>query len=582
MHDEPGTVQRRKPSRLVALAVIVLSCAPALARAAFDPPITTTDVTSAVSYRHQLTEADTYLDAEDFAAAAAIYAGLCPTFPQNGLLWRNRAVCDYQLQVYGAAADEYQRAVELGVPFPAILLYNAACCQALAGQPDLALVTLERALAAGFEDRPLLLEDTDLASLHDLPRWPEVAGLLPDDEIDRVVGWRTDLDFWVKEVKRLHPAPFAVVHEAEFMARVDRLRQRIPVLDDEQIVAEFVKLATLLGDGHSGIRPLPKARVGLRRLPLQLYAFADGLFVIDADSTHAELLGAEILAIGSRQVADMWPELSTIVPRDNSMRILQQGPFLLTLTAVLRDLGALGETEAVPLHIRDAGGVERVVTVESCPLGRANFELIPSRLPGAPTPPLYLAHADEVLWMGTLDGGHVLYVEFNVVRDAPNESIAAFAVRLKERITAHPEIDTIVMDVRHNGGGNSFLYPPLVKALVFFQGLRGDARLYVLIGRQTFSACQNFVTDLDTWTDAIFAGEPSGSRPNMIGESTYCVLPYSGLRAGISSRYHQESYPGDDRPWIAPSLPIMLDSQDYFANRDPVLDAVLADLNSGR
>lgn len=257
------------------------------------------------------------------------------------------------------------------------------------------------------------------------------------------------------------------------------------------------------------------------------------------------------------------------------MRILQQGPFLLTLPAVLRELGAIDDASKVPLRVRDESGEERTVEVAPMPLGRVNFELIPSKLPDAGKPPLYLAHADDVLWMDTLNAGHVLYVLFNVVRDGPNESIAAFAERMKQRLSEDQGIDAVVVDVRNNGGGNSFLYPPLVKALVYFEQLRDNAQLYVIMGRQTFSACQNFVTDLDTWTNAVFVGEPSGSRPNAIGESTFSVLPYSGLRAGISSRYHQESYPGDDREWIAPEVPLALKSADYFANRDPILGAVL-------
>ena len=82
------------------------------------------------------------------------------------------------------------------------------------------------------------------------------------------------------------------------------------------------------------------------------------------------------------------------------MRILQQGPFLLTLPAVLRELGAIDDTQSVALHIRDKNGKERTVEVTPMPLGRVNFELIPSKLPDAGEPPLYLAHADDVLMDG--------------------------------------------------------------------------------------------------------------------------------------------------------------------------------------
>jgi hypothetical protein len=81
---------------------------------------------------------------------------------------------------------------------------------------------------------------------------------------------------------------------------------------------------------------------------------------------------------------------------------------------------------------------------------------------------------------------------------------------------------------------------------------------------------------VEWWTRAVFLGEPTGSSPNAIGEHTVVPLPYSGLMLSISSRYHQQSYPGDERAWIAPDVPVAMTSADYFAGRDPVLEAARA------
>jgi hypothetical protein len=96
----------------------------------------------------------------------------------------------------------------------------------------------------------------------------------------------------------------------------------------------------------------------------------------------------------------------------------------------------------------------------------------------------------------------------------------------------------------------------------------------VITGRLTFSAAQVFINELDRYTSAVFAGEPSGSKPNFIGESAQTKLPYSGLVMTISTRYHQTD-DQDHRTWIAPKIPVALSSEDYFANRDPVMDTVL-------
>ena len=84
------------------------------------------------------------------------------------------------------------------------------------------------------------------------------------------------------------------------------------------------------------------------------------------------------------------------------------------------------------------------------------------------------------------------------------------------------------------------------------------------------------------WTYPTFVGEPTGSRPNFAGETTPVHMPFSGLRASISSRYWQDSHATDSRIWIAPDIPVELDSQAYFGNRDPVLTAALDHVMSSR
>ena len=76
---------------------------------------------------------------------------------------------------------------------------------------------------------------------------------------------------------------------------------------------------------------------------------------------------------------------------------------------------------------------------------------------------------------------------------------------------------------------------------------------------------------MERWTDATFVAEPSGSKPNFAGEDTELILPYSGLRGSISTRWWQDSGPLDGRQWIAPQLSVPVRSTDHFGNRDPVL-----------
>ena len=52
--------------------------------------------------------------------------------------------------------------------------YNAACCYALSGQKDSALVLLTNAVNSGYKNIDQIKKDTDLESLRSLPGWPKL------------------------------------------------------------------------------------------------------------------------------------------------------------------------------------------------------------------------------------------------------------------------------------------------------------------------------------------------------------------------------------------------------------------------
>jgi hypothetical protein len=79
----------------------------------------------------------------------------------------------------------------------------------------------------------------------------------------------------------------------------------------------------------------------------------------------------------------------------------------------------------------------------------------------------------------------------------------------------------------------------------------------------------------------ILVGEPTGGSPNHFGDAEALELPHSGLTLTVSSRQHMDA-PGDRRLSIEPRIRVPVSSADYFSNRDPALDAALADPGPSR
>jgi hypothetical protein len=390
----------------------------------------------------------------------------------------------------------------------------------------------------------------------------------------RVAGWRSDLGVWLNALSSQHYVLRQGPLPESLRAAADHWRTSVSTWSDERALAELMRLAAMAGDGHTYVLPFGARRVASRVVPLRFYAFADGLFVIDAAPGSEGYIGARVLTLAGISAEDLLPRIRPFVARDNDMGVLWAGPFLLRFVGYLEALTGHSFPDRVPVRLRNHAGNEVALDLvpEPPPRMRGLPKLIPSRLPGAPLPPSYLRNVDADYWLEPL-GATALYVQFNQVQDGPKESVAAFAQRLAGEIAARrPQL--LIVDVRHNNGGNLGLLDPFIEILRRFTADQPRGRLVVISGRNTFSAAQVFLSRAEHEAHAEAAGEMSSSKPNFVGEENVVELPWSGAIASISNRFH-ETIPGDRRTGIEPTLRVSLASEDYFANRDPVLAAVL-------
>jgi hypothetical protein len=248
------------------------------------------------------------------------------------------------------------------------------------------------------------------------------------------------------------------------------------------------------------------------------------------------------------------------------------GPqFYLGQMQMLHLVGASSEPDSVQITFEDSNGSVSHQTIQSGNFARQR-KLRPSQAITGDIP-RYLANIDQPFWIEHLEQHDAVYFQFNQVRNTDDESIAEFAERLARELDEWMPTSLIV-DMRHNNGGNNTLVEPIVKTLINFEQRSDMNKIYVITGRNTFSAAQNFINRVEQWTEAVFVGEPSASSPNFVGEETTLLLPYSRIRGSISNRYWQDSQPFDQRPWITPAIPVPPTAADYFAGRDAALEAV--------
>ncbi|MCH7548814.1 MAG: hypothetical protein IH969_04635 [Candidatus Krumholzibacteriota bacterium] len=571
-----------KPIHLILSALVVLGT----------PQVSSSlDTSSVAALNHDAAAAA--FKARDWEEAARLLQPMAEENPYSGRIWSFLAGARYGLQQWSASADAYDRAAELGFQ-RAISLYNSACCRSLLGETDRAIDTLERALRGHFGRREELLRtDTDLDNIRNMEAFHErILPRVPED-ISRVDGWNVDLDYLHRRMEETHYDLYRNISREEWARGLDRIRASVSQKEDHEIIVDLMALFARIGDGHTGVvppiggmpeRPSVRALEQWHAIPVDFYIFTDGLFVRSAESRYASVVGKRVKRVGKLSAADALERCASVTQRDNTQQIKWIAPRWMSAVEVLHGLGIIENRDHVDLVVADAEGQEEKVRIEPVPFDRnmmsRNFAEPVTMIEG-PTP-MYLRDREQNYWYEYLEDERLVYFQFNaVMNEDEGESLADFSARLFDFINKN-EVDALVIDVRLNHGGNNFLVAPIIDAVVRTNKINEKGKLFMIIGRETFSACQNFTNRMQRETEVMFVGEPTGSSPNFVGEGNPIWLPWSGLTVRGSSRYWQDSVSEDARPWVAPDLVAELSSQDYRLGHDPAMATLRAYLQAHR
>lgn len=415
-------------------------------------------------------------------------------------------------------------------------------------------------------------------------RTPQPRSLTPEQ-------WREDLHVMMQRLPALHANLYHANSKARFDSAAVALDARIPALSRDEIIVGFMRIVALAGDGHTNIYPTRDRAIAFRSLPVALYLFGDTLVVRAADRAHADLVGARVERIGDATAAEAYQRVRTCIGRDNEMDVRYFAPQLLAMPEMLHGLALASDADSARFEL-SVNGRTRVVWLHaqpSLPPRPGDTDNTWRRRPGwtdardaARSPdPLWLRVApDTVLWWLTeIPGQHTGYVQINQMQNGDSVAFEDFATRVLTFVDT-ARIDKLVLDLRLNRGGNGGLLAPLERGLLRRPKVNARGRLFVLMGRSTFSAAQFFLDDLQKFSEATFVGEPSGSKGNTYGDSRQRVLPNSGVTVRASVYYWQDWSPTDTRQFTAPDVYAPLTFAGYRASRDPALAAALAGVPS--
>jgi hypothetical protein len=188
--------------------------------------------------------------------------------------------------------------------------------------------------------------------------------------------------------------------------------------------------------------------------------------------------------------------------------------------------------------------------------------------------PLWLKKPERLRYFEYLPESKTVYVRHSAVQNEADLTIEQFFGNVFH-FADSAGAEKFILDIRMNGGGNNYLNKPVITGLIQSKKINRKGHLFVITGKATFSAAQNLTNELEIYTEAIFAGEPTSENVNFYGDTRTEVLPNSLLNVNLSWLWWQNLDPRDKRKWTAPQLAADMSFADYQNGRDPVMEMIL-------
>jgi hypothetical protein len=408
--------------------------------------------------------------------------------------------------------------------------------------------------------------------------------------------WRRDIEQIVSDIKATHPDPFGDIGERALRRRAAALQRDIESLSEEQRMVGVMALVGSLGDGHSRLEPT--AQQFARWYPVRFYEFSDGIFVTGAHQSVRDLAGAHVIRIGGRPATDAARAASTLFGRDNAWDGKER-LHAMSNAALMHGLGFAAADGSLEIEIRlgDGRAVRRKLTPIQTQSAVFDWIFRPEYWGAFGEPEEWTSAytGESVAELRTLDAarplhlvyrrafhaqrapnGDAYYIQVNVMGNTREESLLGFFRRaLQEIDKTRPR--RVVIDLRYNFGGDGSLIPPILDEFLSRKKSPPWKELYVLTGRRTFSAGVLLLDALIDSMQPTLVGEPAGAPHNSYGDANQFDYAKTGLRMYVSHEQHFNGKSTDMSDAILVDYPAPFSSADYFAGRDPAVDAILSE-----
>jgi uncharacterized protein (TIGR03437 family) len=387
-----------------------------------------------------------------------------------------------------------------------------------------------------------------------------------------------DLNFIATQLPALDPFFFNRLKPADFNVAVSQLSAQVVTLSDAQFYVGLTALVAMAGDPHTAL--YPNGSLNFQQFPLAFGWLDDGVFVTSASDQYSLALGMQLVAIGNSSLDNVLAALATIIPHANMQWVEYWGQRYLRGQQILQGLGILPPKTTSALTFQDRAGRQFTLQVSA-----GNVPMQSAIDPSQGPLPLYLQRSGLNYWYTYSPPLRMLFIKYTVCKDIAGYPFSAFAADVLAAFDAN-RVDTLVIDLRGNTGGDDALIDPLIDGVeqrMPAASANPYFRIYEVIDKGTFSSGSMDAMKIKSQIAAggpgnmlTVIGEPTGGATGGPGNVQPFALPGSGIPGQYSTKMIGAPPGIPLGPAFLPDVPVARRSTDLFARYDPVLGAILA------
>ena len=523
-------------------------------------------------------KADSLLSTDKPEAAEEYLIQLSRDNPHNEDYHYSLGEIYYNKSDFRNSIVHFKKAQEFGLEYRSN--YFLACNYIGINKPDSAVYYLTKHVVTPMNGNFMceeVLYDTIFQELHNLPGYIK---LLPPEIIDslNVKGnWIKDIEYLSLMLKKTHYDPFCKLNESDWDNAIKELKQDVPSLNNYQILVRLHQFVAMIGDGHTSVY-MQKSILPEKTLPILTQVFSDGCYIVGAMDGYKELLGAKIITVNGLDFESVYDKVNSVISVDNEMGYKYLFAWNFMRMNLVHGLGLSQSRDSLEItYLLD--GVEGEMVIRSV---KKSSKLFRYHAHYEKKYPLFLENYHrgnrKSYWYKYITDENILYVQINGITSLKNNPLPVFCDSINLLIDSL-DISAFVLDIRNNGGGNTGLNKHILKVMLSDKiNIKGKS--FTVIGFNTFSAAQNLTSIIENYTETIFIGERTASKPRFNGETNPFRLPYSGLMVGASNVFHQHGYSADTRKWVSPDILVEFNFEHFKNGIDPVIEEIIKYTNN--